>query len=116
MLKTKREDIYKKNIMNKNEIKECIKECINDLNLTLDTPINWIDEETLIFDTDSSLDSVNLVSFLLDLEQLIYERYEIEISITGEEIFELNYNPLKNVKRMTDYIANLINTAKEKLN
>jgi hypothetical protein len=99
--------------MDKNEIKECIKIGIDDLNLTLDTPINWNDDETLLFDNNSTLDSVNLVYFLLNVEQLFLEKYGIEISITGEGIFELEYNPIKNVKRLVDYIDTLINKVKE---
>lgn len=75
--------------------------------------LEFVDLDTVVFGIDSSLDSLGLVSFLADIEQSIYETYQVEIVIASERAMSLKYSPFQTVGSLVDFVNLLVEEEKQ---
>ena len=66
--------------------------------------------ETELYGTGGQLDSMGLVSFLVDIEESFQDN-DINISLSDERAMSQTRSPFRNVQSLTDYIAALIKEA-----
>ena len=64
--------------------------------------------ETSLFSSDGILDSLGLVTFLVNLEQKISDEFDLQITIADEKAFSIKNSPFKNIGRLTDYIESML--------
>lgn len=67
-----------------------------------------IGPETSLFGEDSTLDSLALVSVIVDLETLISDRFKRSISLTDDKAMSRDPVPFTNVTVLQHYILELI--------
>jgi acyl carrier protein len=67
-----------------------------------------IDETTSLFGADGLLDSIGLVSVVLDIEQQVNDRLGISISIADDRAMSQKRSPFRTVGRLADYVLTLI--------
>ncbi len=72
-----------------------------------DEQIN-ISAETELFGGDSVLDSLSLVSIVVDIEAEIAALSKTEISLTDDRAMSEEISPFKSVNALTDYILLLL--------
>ena len=65
-------------------------------------------EDTVLFGRDGLLDSIALVSFILDLEDGIRAQYGVSITLADDRAMSQNRSPFRRVSSLTDYAAQLI--------
>ncbi|MCE3046680.1 hypothetical protein [Helicobacter kayseriensis] len=65
-------------------------------------------EETKIYGVDGALDSLSLVSFIADIEEMVEEELGENITLADEKAMSSQNSPFKNVSSLTQYIQNLI--------
>jgi acyl carrier protein len=96
--------------MNKSEIFQIVELQLNALNETLpdDQKFN-VSHETMLFGRGSSIDSMSLVSVIVDLESYFLDEHDIEVSITDDRAMTREISPFDNVKNLVDYLYELIN-------
>lgn len=96
--------------MNKSEIFQIVELQLNTLNETLpdDQKFN-VSHETMLFGRGSSIDSMSLVSVIVDLESYFLDEHDIEVSITDDRAMTREISPFDNVKNLVDYLYELIN-------
>ncbi len=86
---------------------------INNLKSLVDTfPENQkfeVDKDSVLFGNGSNIDSLSLVSVIIDLETLFYDEYGYEISLTDDRAMTREISPFENVSSLADYIFELIN-------
>jgi len=63
-----------------------------------------VSSKTEIFGPDGHVDSMGLVSLLLDIEDALIEK-DIEINLNDERAMSAKNSPFRNVESLTDYIA-----------
>lgn len=91
----------------KKEINSLIVKCIQDVNRVLDKEKRIkIDKNTDLYGGSSPLDSVALVNFLVELEQLLLEKYDLAISIMDAKAFSVKNSPFRSALTLTDFIYN----------
>ena len=93
----------------KKEIIETILKTIKDFNYTL--PVNEHISENLnstIYGKNSTLDSLGLVSFIVELEQNIEDDFEQAISLADEKAMSQKTSPYQNINTLADYISKLL--------
>jgi acyl carrier protein len=94
----------------KKKILKAVFFAIDEVNLQIpaERRINKSEAALLIGDS-ANLESVELVSLIVAVEQEIENAFHREISLTDntDEIFDLN-GPLHTVETLVDYIANLM--------
>jgi acyl carrier protein len=67
-----------------------------------------VDENTILFGLKSEIDSLSLVSVIVDLETEFYDSYNIEISLTDDRAMTREISPYDNISVLTDYIVELV--------
>lgn len=67
-----------------------------------------VDENTVVFGRDSTLDSFALVSLIIDIEQSVFDEYGKEITIASEKAMSMSRSPFSTVKTLTDFVQSLI--------
>lgn len=96
--------------MNKEQILEIV---LNNLNALVETFPNDqkfdVNENTILFGNGSSIDSLSLVSVIVDLETIFFDEYDFEISLTDDRAMTREISPFDSVKSLTDYIFEILN-------
>ena len=94
--------------MEKDEIRKIIFNAIDLLNQARDEedkiPIN---HDTLLFGTNGYLDSMGLVSLLIDIEESL-QNEGLDVSLSDERAMSERNSPFRDVPALTEYIAKLI--------
>lgn len=90
----------------KHEIVELIRETLRELNTGNAKPeLSAPDLETRLVGEKSALDSIGLVTLIVDLEEKIAARYGREIVLADERAMSLRQSPFRRVESLADYIV-----------
>jgi D-alanine--poly(phosphoribitol) ligase subunit 2 len=65
-------------------------------------------ESTVLFGQSQGLDSLDLVTFIVDVEQNLADELNIKISLTDEKAMSQKNSPFSSVKSLVDYIQSNI--------
>lgn len=55
-----------------------------------------------------ALDSMALVNLVVILEDLVYSKYNVEISLAGEQLSTQKSNPFQNMQSLSEHLLKLI--------
>ena len=97
--------------MKKPEISKIVLEKLNDLNSTL--PSNeqfFVSDQTILFGMGSCIDSLSLVSIIVDLETHFTDILSYEVSLTDDNAMSREKSPFTSVSSLVEYIDELINS------
>jgi acyl carrier protein len=96
--------------MQKQEIKEIVLSKVKALVETLSEEQQFsVTEDTVLFGKGSLIDSLSLVSIIVDLESVFSTDYGYEISLTDDRAMTRRQSPFDSVTAMVDYIDELVN-------
>ena len=90
-----------------NTIEESIFEALKNLSDDFESLKNP-NKETKIYGDKGILDSLALISFITDLEELINSRFNTQIILASEKTMSLRNSPFKDVEKLGKYIKSLI--------
>ena len=100
--------------MTKKEITEIVINQVEQLNDTFpDAQKVTVSENTVLFGNGSSIDSLSLVSIIVDLEMLFSAEYSHDILLTDDKAMAREKSPFTNITTLVDYIFELINEEKQ---
>ena len=71
--------------------------------------LNIINEDTLLLTEGSSIDSMMIVSIIVDLESELSEKFGKDISLSDDIAMSRKISPYTHVKNLVDYILELLN-------
>jgi acyl carrier protein len=95
--------------MTKQEIIAIVLNQVDQLNETFpDNQKITINESTVLFGNGSSIDSLSLVSVIVDLEMLFSEEHGFDISLTDDRAMTREISPFDSVTSLVDYIFEII--------
>ncbi len=93
-------------------IVETIVKTLNDLVDTLPDDQKFEPHlNTILFGTGSTIDSLTLVSFIVDLESLLSEEYSQSISLTDDRAMTREKSPFSSINDLAEYIEEIIDPA-----
>jgi len=96
--------------MTKQEISTIVINQVEQLNDTFpEAQKITVNENTVLFGNGSSIDSLSLVSIIVDLEMLFSTEYGHDISLTDDRAMAREKSPFTNISTLVDYIFELIN-------
>lgn len=96
--------------MDKQKITEIVINQIQQINDTFSEDQKFIvDKDTVLFGSGSSIDSLSLVSIIVDLEMLFSTEYGRELSLTNDRAMARELSPFTNATSLIDYIYELLN-------
>lgn len=93
--------------MNKTQIKEIIVEALKELLESKDINIT-VDDTTALMGTDSVIDSLDLVTLVVDIESRLLDE-DIEVSLISEKAMSQKSSPFLSVSHLNDFISTQIN-------
>jgi acyl carrier protein len=67
-----------------------------------------VNEDTVLFGLGSQIDSLSLVSVIVDLEMHYATELDVEFSLTDDRAMTRAISPFDSVKNLADYILELI--------
>ncbi|WP_298817372.1 acyl carrier protein [Chloroflexus sp.] len=67
-----------------------------------------IDEQTILFGKGAPLDSLALVTMIVDLEQRLEEEYGITLTLADERAMSQRNSPFRTIRSLVDYLERLI--------
>ena len=92
-----------------NKIEEVILNSLIELNEELENnPLGSPSKETQLYGGGGALDSMALVSFITDLEQIISEKFDKDIILADERAMSQKTSPFRSVESLTRYIKKLL--------
>lgn len=95
--------------MNRNEVMDLIVTTLHDLLASdperADVPLQ---EETRLYGPEGLLNSLRLVSLVLDLEQEINDRNDTAITIADSRAMSQQRSPFRTIGSLADYIVSLL--------
>lgn len=95
--------------MDQKKIEPFIIEKIIEFSDDNDLELNNINIDTRLIGSSGVFDSMDLVSFIVELEEAIEEEFEIEISLADEKAMSRRTSPFINVTTLSIYIIERIN-------
>ena len=94
--------------MDKKQIHDIVIEKVNELNDTLPEDQKFtVNDNTVLFGSGSAIDSLSLVSLIVDLEMLFASEHGQEISLTDDNAMTRKICPFSSVNNLVDYIFEL---------
>ena len=91
------------------EIEQIILRSLVELNEELQKhQLNNPTKETKLFGGNGVLDSLQLVSFITDLEGVISDHFDVDIVLADEKAMSQRTSPFRNVNSLTKYICKLL--------
>lgn len=93
----------------KTKIEQIIIETLQELNEELENKeLENPTKETRLYGSNSALDSLGLVSFITDLEEVISDKFDKDIVLADEKAMSQRTSPFRNVQSLTLYIETLL--------
>ena len=93
--------------MNRTELVKVIAGCLKELSPAMKGAAD-MGEETPVFGQRGPLDSMQLVTFLMELEQQINDRCGTMISIADDRALSQQRSPFRSVGTLADYVDMLL--------
>ncbi len=87
-------------------IQSCFIEYCQNNDISLPNAIN---SSTRLIGSDSVLDSIGLVTFLAEVEDLLEEELDIEIEIADERAMSRFRSPFTNIDSLSEFLLEKIN-------
>ncbi len=94
--------------MKQDEIRELVIEAAQSVSYDIATPNREITGDTRLFGANGLCDSLGLVSLVVDIEQIVLDRYGITITLSDERAMSQSRSPFLTVNTLTDYVLSLI--------
>ena len=96
--------------MDRNEISKIVIDNVKNLEDTLPAEQKFeVNENTHLFGEHSTIDSLSLVSIIVDLETAFSNDYGYNISLSDDRAMTRSVSPFESIRTMIDYIDELVN-------
>jgi len=89
------------------KIEKIIYSTINKINDDLGVDIKTDDNSDLV-GGQSPLDSLGVITFLMELENNLEENLNIELTLVNDDVLSNENTPLKNIKSLKKHLENII--------
>jgi D-alanine--poly(phosphoribitol) ligase subunit 2 len=94
------------------DITTLILNCVRELGSEQDLALpDHLDEETTLFGQNGLLDSLGLVSLVVNVEQAVEDAYGMSISLTDEKAMSQRNSPYRSISSLSNYIHSLMQDA-----
>lgn len=98
---------------NENRILILMSNAFNELaEITGNVELNKLNDNTILFGAGATIDSLTLVSLIVDLESKISEEFLCEISLTDDRAMTREISPFDTFGSLKSYIEELVSEIK----
>lgn len=94
--------------MGKKQAIELVKDGLRAL-MTYPADIDTVTEDTMLISKEGwSLDSFGMTTLIIELEALIEQKYQKQVSLIGDKLFSITTSPFRTVGTLAEYIMELV--------
>ena len=91
------------------QIVELILASLEDLRDALESPVAEFSEQTVLFGpVSSALDSMGLVTLIVELEQKLEQEYGLSLTLADDRAMSQRHSPFRTVQSLAEYICLLL--------
>jgi len=95
------------------EIRDLILECLSNINSELDPSEKFeITDNMSLLGSDSALDSLLLVTLVMDIEAEFADTHQLDLTLVSDEAMSRARSPFRTVETLAEYANELVVTAK----
>lgn len=106
--------IEETNNIDRGKVSALVISCLQDaLCLSKKGSLTQLKESIPLIGTDSPLDSLDLVTLIIELEEKLKEEYNISSTLANEYAMSQKNSPFQTIESLTDYICILIHKEKK---
>lgn len=87
-------------------VKEAVGQYVSDNGIS---NLKSLDSDTVLFGSNSVIDSIGLVTIIVEVEQRIFDNFNITISLADEKAMSQKNSPFKTIESLSDYINKMLN-------
>ncbi len=100
------EQVYNQKQLGRTEIASLVISTLQGVLLQRDdSPPSPVEESTYLIGRWSILDSLSLVTLVVDLEQRLNEEYDVALTLADDRAMSQKNSPFRTVQSLTDYIC-----------
>jgi len=70
-------------------------------------------EDSLLFNKELALDSLSLISLVVEIEESLEDKYDAEIMLADDRAMSQNVSPFHSFGTLTDYVMTLLEEAND---
>lgn len=96
---------------NRQQTVSLILDCLRDLLGARSIPPNTWDENLELLGPGSVLDSIGLVTLIVDVEQRVAQEHDMSLTLASEAAMSRRSSPFRTVGAFADYICELVKDA-----
>lgn len=93
--------------MTRDEVLEIVREAVAAFNETRDEAPLACDLDTPLYGASSTLDSLDLVVLLVEVESQLAERFGVEQALSDDRALSQQRSPFRTIGTLVDYILSL---------
>jgi|688.fasta_scaffold356008_2 acyl carrier protein len=90
------------------EIEKFIKDKLASFADENDIEINQLEKDTRLIGVNGLFDSMDLVRFIVDLEEALEDEFSLEVSLANEKAMSRSSSPFINISTLSKYIKELV--------
>jgi acyl carrier protein len=94
--------------MDKKAAIEIVTACLKGVLEQADTPVDKITEETVIVGPDAVLDSIGVVSLIVDIEQRLQMEHDVTVILASEKAMSQKNSPFRTVGVLAAHVIESI--------
>ena len=95
--------------MDKQDIVALVLEATQELVSTMpEPPAVSLSEDTMLFGDEGFLDSMYLVTLVIDVEQKLQEQLELNLTLADQRAMSQEHSPFQTVGTLADYVWDLV--------
>ena len=94
-------------MISKEKVTEIIFKCVDETNIEDGTNISK-DLNTILMGSDSEIDSLGLVSLIVEIEEAINEEFDVSLTLADEKAMSQRISPFKTLDTLSNYIISLL--------
>ena len=98
--------------MDRAEVVALVSSCLKDVLEQAGTPIERVHEDTVIVGPDAVLDSIGVVSLIVDIEQRLLMDKNIEVTLANEKAMSQKNSPFRTVGVLANHVIDSIEQGK----
>lgn len=96
-----------------NKIEAVVKSAVKEMNEELGSEnLAEPSSGTGLYGANGNLDSIGLVSLLMDIEERVTDEFDCDVSLTDERAMSRKNSPFRTIKTLSDYIYKLLEKEK----
>jgi acyl carrier protein len=90
------------------QILTSLRDIIEENNEDSEIDVNELNESTQLIGKNAILDSLTLVSLIVDVEQKVNDQYNLTITVADERAMSQEKSPFRTIRTLADYVNMLV--------